>query len=75
MDLLSVAELSVGVSAGELKLGSRPHPLLLRVTVSGLALSHQRFRSLWRDAPPSKASAHATEWGPAKVLPIGPRTC
>jgi len=23
----------------------------------------------------TKISAHATEWGPAKVLPIGPRTC
>ena len=25
--------------------------------------------------PPSKISAHATEWGPAEVLLIGPRTC
>ena len=24
---------------------------------------------------PSKISAHATGWGPAKMLPIGPRTC
>jgi len=25
--------------------------------------------------PTSKISAHATEWSPAKMLPIGPRTC
>jgi len=25
--------------------------------------------------PSSKISAHATEWGPAKVFPIGPHTC
>ena len=25
--------------------------------------------------PSSKNSAHTTEWGPTKVLPIGPRTC
>ena len=23
----------------------------------------------------SKISVHSSEWGPAKVLPIGPRTC
>jgi len=37
------------------------------------SLSHQRFLSLWLDVP-SKSSPHATKWGPAKVLPIGPRT-
>jgi len=25
--------------------------------------------------PSSKISAHGTEWGPIKALPIGPRTC
>jgi len=39
-----------------------------------LALIHQRFQPLWRDAL-SKICAYATEWDFAKVLPIGPHTC
>jgi len=27
------------------------------------------------DLMPPQISAHATEWDPAKMLPIGPRTC
>jgi len=39
-----------------------------------VALSHQRFRSLWLDSL-SKISAYAAGRVPAKVLPIGPRPC
>jgi len=67
MDLLGVTALSVEVSAGEASMPStslawcgRPRPFISKI--SNLVL-------------PSKLSAHAVEWSPAKLLLIGPRTC
>jgi len=61
MEVLGVTAFSVEISAGEVKLG---------IMTQDFALSHQRFRSLSLDAP-SKFSAYATEWGPAKCFQSG----
>ena len=58
---LAFTALSIEISAGELKLGVIPKTSLFHIN----DFNHY-------DLMPY---AYATEWGPAKVLPIGPRTC
>jgi len=80
MDLLGVMEMSTErtwkVSGGEVKLGGMapdtPKFALPLPPRSFISLIISTIMTWW---PSSKISALATEWGPAKVLPIGPRTC
>jgi len=77
MDLLGVTEISVEqrwkASAGEVKPKGKPRETSsLALSFSDLALSDFYDHYLM---PSSKISAQATEWDPAKVLPIGLRTC
>jgi len=80
MDWLGVAEMSMQrtwkVSAGEVKLGVMgpdTSKLGLHFPRSITSLMISTIIMTWW--PSSKISAHATEWGPAKGIPIGPRTC
>ena len=66
MDVLGVTALSVEVFAGEVKLGDM---LLTSLFVLSYHFSDYDLMS------PSKIFAHAIEWDPVKVLPIGPRIC
>jgi len=73
MDLLGGTEMSVEVSAGDVKLGACLHitlawyrPIRPCSLTSLISIIMARFL-------PSKISAHPTECGPAKVFPTGAR--
>jgi len=66
MDLLGVTALSVEVFAGEVKLGN-----MLLTSLFALSCHFHDYDLM----SPSNIFAHPIEWGPAKVFPIGPRTC
>jgi len=65
---LVVTALSVEDSARGIKLG-------VMLPTFPASLFHINDFYQYDLTPPWNISAHASEWGPAKILPIGPRTC
>jgi len=65
-------EMSVEVSFRD---GTGGHASRRLSFTSALRASVFHIATFYNYDSPSKSSSHATEWGPAKVLPIGPRTC
>jgi len=65
----------VKVYAGEVKLGLTPPDLPSFASPFRASLFRINDFYLYDLMPRLKISAHATEWGPVKVLSIGPRNC
>ena len=62
------------VSVGEMKVGHIPRHLVWHYPFGPRSfISLMIFIIIW--CPSSKNSSQPTEWGPAKVLPIGARPC
>ena len=72
---MGVTDMSVEDSAGGVKLGGMPADIPSLVLILEASLFNINDIYHCDVIPHSKLSAHATEWGPAEVLLIGPRTC
>ena len=80
MDLLGVTEISMQhtwkVSVGDMKLeGMPPETLGWHYPFRSRSFTSLIISTIMTWWPSSRISAHATEWGPAKMLPIGLRSC